>query len=213
MMDALGDELIGFTGNDKDFRSRVLTPVLQRHLRGIPDSYAPAIRVSVSSDGKEVTIADATRFYLNVDPLNPAYIPSYRRNLIYIREARWQLALLLGKVNNTSNKDYNRFLDDHDTLMEGLMKQVDGDGMGQGGEDTSTPPLFSAKEVEVIVNEGLHTWFARELAAVVCTCICLPHLLISIDCTARTSRRCLGQAASQKSPCLWSLAFNQTPPF
>ena len=84
VLDYVGKELRSVKGNAVEgFRSKVLNPILQCYLQGVPDSYAPSICAAIS-DEEEVTIADATLFYLAWDPVDPTFIPHYRRNLLCI---------------------------------------------------------------------------------------------------------------------------------
>jgi len=172
VLDEFAKELMGYRGDDTDFRSNVLTPILQRQLRGIPDAYGPTIQRAVHlpdvSRGP-VTIAQATRFYLGIDPTSPKCIPTYRRNLIYIREARWHLAIMLGLIVISKARDFNWYLDHHDLVMSELGPKPAGPGI----------PAFSETEVKVIVVESLTEWFERELRKTVS-----PH----INCLAG---RCL----------------------
>ena len=118
------------------------------------------------SDLHNVTITDVTEFYLSIDPLNPACIPSYQRNLIYICEMLWHLVVRLIKVEWRSREDYNWILENHDLALESLELGV--------GEDGSFP-VFSAWEVDMIIAHGLQAWFAEELSEVVCTGIWSEH--------------------------------------
>ena len=161
-----GAELDRYKGNAEGFRSAVLTPILQRQLRGLPDSYSPVIAIYMCSDLHDVTIADATEFYLSIDPLDPACIPSYRRNLIYIREMLWHLVVRTSRAEWKSREDYNWILKNHDLALESLEPGV--------GEDGSFP-VFSAWEVDMIVAHSLQDWFAEELSEVVRTGIWSEH--------------------------------------
>jgi hypothetical protein len=88
-LDAFAKELSSTRSITAAFRSKILTPILQRQLQGIPDHYTPAVSGVIASDHETVTIGDATNFYLNEDPTHPQCIPGYRRNLIYIPEMMW----------------------------------------------------------------------------------------------------------------------------
>jgi hypothetical protein len=160
MLDMFAVELDRYKGDPHDFRSATLTPVLQRQLRGVPDAYSPTIKYSIPSSGPDgaITIADATVFYLAADPLHPRCIPSYRRNLIYIREARWHLAVLTGRVKVDSKQSFDMYLDNHDTIMAGL-----------GPPSSGGIPVLAPLEVEIILTEGHQEFFAHELNRVVCT--------------------------------------------
>jgi len=78
MLEAFGEELKSFKGPPKDFRSGAFTPVLQRQARGMPDnSAAPLKAVMAAGPDEDVSISNATFFYLGFDPLDPRFIPSY----------------------------------------------------------------------------------------------------------------------------------------
>lgn len=158
VLNEFGKELEYFRGGEGEFRSKVLTPILQRQLRGVPDCHTPDIDHYISESGEEVTIGEATRFYLLIDPLDPVCIPTYRRNLIYIREARWHLAILAKVCDWVSREQYNSTIDNDDYIICGLEA---GEG-GSGG----IPP-FNANEVAVIFAEELDGFFRNELNAVV----------------------------------------------
>ena len=76
VLNAVGEELDSHSDLEVDgpeaasWRSIVLTPILQRHLYGIPDSYTPAIYRTLLPPGPGInpdrilTISDVTRFYL-----------------------------------------------------------------------------------------------------------------------------------------------------
>ena len=112
VLDAFGREIRRYTGQGIHFRSEVLNPILQRYRQGVPDAYAPAVCDAISGDGR-LTITEATQFYLAVDPVESARSLEYRRNLVYIPEARWYLRVLLGKVNLGSARSYNAVLANH----------------------------------------------------------------------------------------------------
>jgi len=133
----------------------------------------------------EVTIANATSFYLTLDPLDPCLIPSYRRNLIYIRESRWALLILRGRLELGSAASYTWSLQTHQTIMDSLGLDLgrladDGNSNGNGGNGDSiktyslTMPEYSLTEVEAIYFEELETYFAEEMTNVVCTGACPP---------------------------------------
>jgi len=158
MLDEFTKEVMQYKGDPKDFRSFVLTPVLQRQLRGIPDSYYPLIAHALTEARTEhtPTIGDATTFYLGVDPINPTCIATFRRNLVYIREARWHLACRMGHAEVDSIDTYNWFIENHDTIMKGISPRVPGEF-----------PKFNLAEVELLHIEGLHPLFKTELSRVV----------------------------------------------
>jgi hypothetical protein len=47
VLDAFWYEINGYAGRPIDFRSTVLTPLLQRQLRGVEDSYGPSVQAAV----------------------------------------------------------------------------------------------------------------------------------------------------------------------
>ena len=166
VLDEFGMELERYKHLEKDFRSAVFTPILQRQLRGLPDSYTPAIHAYLLSPKGTVTIEDATMFYLANDPLDPDCIPTYRRNLIYIREALWHLLVVTGHITSTSRIDYNWVIETHDIIMDRLEAR---------DEEDEGFPLFTSCEVDAIVACNIETWFAEELEEVVRTSMCLEY--------------------------------------
>lgn len=164
MLDMFAAELVNFEGRESNFRSRVLTPVLQRQLQGVPDCYSPAIRESVArTDVNSITISDATDFYLSIDPLDPKFIASYRRNMLYIREARWHLSIVMEKTKVEDTSYFNIFIEDHDLIMRELKLSV-----ARGDAEEEGNPLTKV-EVEALVFEEIDSFFDDELELVVCT--------------------------------------------
>jgi len=123
VLQVFGKELHDYRGPSENFRSKAFTPILQRQLRGIPDGYGPVISATLSAreDGK-VSINEATHFYLAINPVDPHWIRAYRQNLIYCREARWALLIILGIVSISSAGDYDWSLRNHDKVFDGLAK-------------------------------------------------------------------------------------------
>lgn len=158
VLDEFGLELDRFRGVEAGFRSKVLTPILQRQLRGVPDVHGPAIRRGIDPNGSP-TISDVTKFYLGRDPLEIRTIPSYRHNLAYIREARWHLAIILGRADGTSSSDYDVTLAHHDAILNHLKNSPK--------PRPGTFPVYNEMEVAVVVEEGLDEWFDQELKRVV----------------------------------------------
>ena len=158
VLDALGEELEKVDAPGPRWRSKVLTPILQRQLQGAPDSYGPAVNIAIASEDGDPTIADATRFYLAQDPLDCRLIPFYRRNLVAIREMRWHLAILIQGPDCV--KDVNMFNDSlvlQDDLGEFAHELEEDDGSGE------IPP-FSIVEARTLVMAGLTGYFASEFA-------------------------------------------------
>jgi len=159
-LDAFGKELFGAKIVDPAaFRSKVLNPVLQRQLHGVPSHYTPAVRGAVAGGDRPVTIRDATVFYLKNDPISPTMIPSYRRNCVYIPEVRWHLGVLMGTSAIAGPKQYSNIRSNQDEIMEQL--RLEGPWEGPG-----IPP-FSYVEVEAIYCKGIASFFERELEHVV----------------------------------------------
>jgi hypothetical protein len=166
VLDLFAEELLSYHRSEEDFRSFVLTPILARMLSGLTDVYLPQIVAAVSQGRPTITTEDAVRFYLTLDPVDPAYIPYYRRNLLYIPEARWHLGVTLGrdtekKANPTEY--HNRFRVNHDRILDAnatdpLLPPPDG-----------SPPLLRRTEVRTLQNECISRFFWRELELVVCT--------------------------------------------
>ena len=170
VLDAFGTELEQCKDTTKPamigFRSAVLTPILQRQLAGVPDAYTPFVRSAIK--GKQyadVTIKAATEFYLTRDPTDPSNIPIYRRNLLYIPQARWHLGRLMEDTTvELSAKEvrqyYELILDNHDIIMLALRE-------GYKGWDKRGYPLLTQAEEAAVVDEGLKVFFADELAELV----------------------------------------------
>jgi hypothetical protein len=155
-----------------EFRSKVLTPILQRQLAAIPDAYTPTVRAAIPSSPREsittssrdrLTIRDVTEFYLGLDPTDPKHIRSYRRNLLLIPEARWHLGLM--KLETPGSPEaiarYLKVRVNHDLISDGLMEE------GHTGLDKYKVPLLTHAEIRCIIDEGLEGLFAQELTSVV----------------------------------------------
>ena len=166
------------------WRSTVLTPILQRHIYGIPDTIASWVHSGIvcvlkdppsdenSNDGgnedgggggdddddeRELTISDMTRFYLGADPLDPSVIPTLCRNLVLIREARWHLAVVLEKASIHDAAFFVKTIESQDFLLdppEGQLPDVPQTNL------TDVPP-FTPAELEVL-RDGRLTSFYTE---------------------------------------------------
>jgi hypothetical protein len=191
VLDMFGSELDSFKGKPVEFRSKVFSPILQRQLRGVSDAYAPSIRRAVNPRTGEPTISEVTQFYLGNDPLDPRCIPSYRRNIIYIREARWHLRILMGKATFSSTQDFNNSLEHHDILINALR--------GAPSPGTRGIPHFREMDVAILVSDGIETYFEEELSWTVCSFIVYTRLLI-IFSIARPSTR--GNRLSKRARCI-----------
>ena len=183
-LDAFARELFAKAVAGPKFRSKVLTPLMQRHRSGIPDHYTPVLRRSLGGE----TATHATLFYLSEDPINPKYLSQYRRSLIYLPESRWHLGLLLGTIELKNQDHYNIVWQNHDRVMTAL-RDGNRDDEGESDESESDESesedsdsdssqavdeqvrevkvhAFSKVEVEVILQERLQDFFKVELARV-----------------------------------------------
>ena len=163
VLDAFGRELeqleVTTAPAMKAFRSAVLTPILQRQLWGVPDAYTPFVRSAIKGKKHaELTIKAATEFYLKRDPTDPSNIPIYRRNLLYIPEARWHLQRLMGRPPIPQHRD--QVEDNHDLIMVALRE-------GYKEFDKHGFPLLTQAEASAIVEEGLEEFFEVEIANLV----------------------------------------------
>ena len=166
-LDAFGDELKEFKNSKlptASFRSKVLTPILQRQRLGIHDAYTPFVSACVASDGKTPTLRDISKTYLGCDPANPSYIRAYRRNLLYLPDPRWHLGMVMhaaGRTQDEQNSSHKRVRVNHDKIMATPLAEVHMDC------DQHGIPRLSCTEIEVIFDEGLEDFFAEELQSVV----------------------------------------------
>jgi len=125
ILEVFGRELEGYRGTKENFCLKICTPVLQCRLHGPPDNYTPPCCTHISSSNNEVvTLADATTFYLKIDPLSLCCIPSHCWNLLYIHEVRWHLMVLLKKMKVTSIKDLNWGLRHHTVIFQELREPL-----------------------------------------------------------------------------------------
>lgn len=169
-LDELGDELVKYNGPPEDFRSKILTPILQRQLQAVPDCYTPSVRHAIAPRTNTPTLEQVTQFYLGDDPLDSGYIPSYRRSAIYFSEIRWHLAIIMGRIDVKSVFSYNKFLNDTDLVFSAL--EIDPHDNISSSQKTvadveSAIPVFTAAEVRLLVEEELEDFFAEELERVV----------------------------------------------
>lgn len=136
------------------WRSIVLTPILQRHLHGIPDSYAPAIYRALLPPGPGInpdrilTISDVTRFYLGRDPTDASLAPIYFRNLVYRWEARWHLSIVFQLADIKDTEHYEAVIENQKLLIKNA-KSLPGDAI---------PPL-TLTEYATVLSEGIELPF------------------------------------------------------
>ena len=124
------------------------------------DAYGPIIRSAIAPKTSKPTISDVTTFYLGNDPLDTQCIPSYWRNLVYIREARWHLGIVLDKYKVENIERFNSSLKHQDLVWKALQ--------GAPSPGTREMPPYMSMEVAAIVLEELDTFFEPELRATIC---------------------------------------------
>jgi hypothetical protein len=160
VLDLFGEEILSYVGPPAAWRSRVLTPILQRLLWGVYDAYSPAVRAALAGGAEEPTILGVTDFYLSADPVNAGLATTYRRNVIYNPDARWYLSTLCGQ-DGGSTDHYKKVRRNHDRLTasfgdDPLIQPPPGD-----------VPLLRKADIDVIFDEGLSNYFLPELRRVV----------------------------------------------
>ena len=167
VLDAFWKEIKEYDDEPEMFRSKVLTPILQRQLWGVQENYSPMVRAGVRNGEGNPTIKDATKFYLKDDPTDPEWIPSYRRNLLHIPEARWHLGLIMGVSKLGCPEAYNTVRHNQDLLDA----KVDDSNV-----DNERVPLLKVLDLQVIISEHLETFFHQEMDLVVCTLCYIPSV-------------------------------------
>ena len=160
VLDAFAEEVLDNRIPSADFRSTILTPILQRQLAGVPDAYMPSVRSAVGRGKPKPTILDVTKVYLSRDLTDPSFIQTFRRNMVYIPEMRWHLAITQDPALVGNAGYFNQIRDDQDQIMERLR-------MGFDGHNKMGVPWLTREEVTVIFTEGLEDFFAPELSDVV----------------------------------------------
>ena len=160
VLDAFWKEIKDYDDEPEMFRSKVLTPILQRQLWAVQENYSPMVRAGVRNGEGNPTIKDATEFYLKDDPTDPEWIPSYRRNLLHIPEARWHLGLIMGVSKLGCSLAYNTVRHNQDLLDA----RVDASKV-----DNGKVPLLEVLDLQVIISEHLETFFHKEIDLVVRT--------------------------------------------
>lgn len=169
VLDKVADELEGAEGIDTPdgsghlWRSKVLTPILQRQNKGVPDVYAPSIAAAVLSfnrnpttaanKARSPTVTDAAAFYLSQDPVDPLCIPVYRRTAIYIRELRWYVGVVSKAIDVKDAKAFKDSLDHQDDLLTSKEKPA---------AHSSGIPSFTGTERGVIYLAKLAKFYEHE---------------------------------------------------
>jgi len=166
-LDALGDELKEYKRKKLppvDFRSKILTPILQRYLHGVYDGYSPSVTIGISKDEEALTIQHVTKFYLGVDPADPIFIRTYHRNLVYLPHARWHLGVVMGAKYGTSqgaSENYDNVYSNHYAIMADLNSN------DHESRDANNIPLLKSSKVRCIIQEGLENFFQEEFERIV----------------------------------------------
>ena len=173
VLDRFCEEYDSYKGPIAKFRSAVLSPILQRQLRGLSDSYLPFVARAISNSDGDPTVGEVTELYLGIDPTDPELIPSYRQNMVFVPEMMWHLGIVMGifKVGDISG--YGRVWGNHDVLMADLQ--------AQGGEaDCETQgSRFSPAMVKVVIANQVEAFFEPELHEAVCIYPCSDIFLLT----------------------------------
>ena len=185
VLDEFVEELGAYKGEPAAFCSYTLSPILARQLQGTPDSSSTMINDCVQDeeraneeDNRLVTIGEATRFYLGCDLTDPELIPEYRINLVNIVEAMWHLAIVMGVIQENSQRAYDSFRTQYDQLMEWLrtVRGVEGWESEDAAMEIENDPDLNAAEVAMILACKVEEFFDEELKRVVC------HIQLSTNC-------------------------------
>ena len=166
VLDEVGKEFMKYfkewnrTRNFAGIRFRVLNPILQRYLRGVPDAYTPVVCAAISG-ADAPTIREVTEFYLSKDPVDLTAVSLYHRNLLYIPKSRWHLTILMGKADLKDASHFDKVRINHDNIMEALA--ADDGSSTTPGEESELVKV----EVRAIFDEGLQYLFRVQLRRVV----------------------------------------------
>ena len=148
VLDAFARELdTADTIDPGKFRSKVLNPLLQRRLRGVPDGASEAVKDQTG--GTKNTIF---AFYLGQDPMEPRWVRRTLRQILYITSIRLSFALLFKKgteVDLLAAEENTKWLEEH---------------LGTNFTDDqrfcNEDPVWNF-ELQVIKDEGLEETYAR----------------------------------------------------
>jgi len=158
VLDKFAEEFRSYTGEPADFRSKVLTPILQRQLVGVTDGDLPTLNTVIGKNESRPTIREATVFYLTVDPTDPDLIPNYRYTTVFTPEVRWHLGTVMGVIEVGDGAAYDRiFGRNQDALMVAIQAQPD------DAVEGSRAAVLDAPMITVINEEGLRQFFTKEL--------------------------------------------------
>ena len=151
------------------FRSQVLTPILQRQLRGVHDAYLPSVRKAMTRRGEDSpTISRVTEIYLHQDPTQANLAPRYRRHLLYIPESQWYLGVLAYPDRLGNHDFYFMVREHHEQILMAIREEKEKGGVeGHTKRDSHGLPVLRRVEIRAIVREGLEPFFQEQLSAVV----------------------------------------------
>ena len=87
------------------------------------------------TEDMQMSIGEATEFYLGEDPTDPGLIPSYHCNLIYSCELRWYLGILMEKETKASIGNwlyYNKTVEHQDILLQESKDEMPSPSLSEG---------------------------------------------------------------------------------
>lgn len=134
------------------FRSRVLNPLLQRQLQGIPDHEAEMARMVIP------TPVAAAEFYLKLDPILHLCERMWQRGILYIWPVRMSFSLLRSPA---TEEGYKSGLRNTKALLE---KRI------QAGDDYDEGDGLYEFELKVVRSEGLQSYFPAFIPPVSAHC-------------------------------------------
>jgi hypothetical protein len=152
------------------FRSRVLNPILQRQLAGLPDHEPKSIRDHVGRTHK-----DSAKFYLVNDALDPRFRMELLRNLLYI----WSVRLALGFLNNPGQCTEDAFetvISNTEALVQGRLAVED---------DEWDNEIISDYKITVFTAENLRSYYED----VISSAVRHPVYFIGLTLTAGQEKR------------------------
>ena len=158
VLDKFVTEFNAYNGSGITFRSKVLTPILQRQLLGTTaDSYMVSVRRAVARGDDDPTIAQATEFYLHEDPTDPGLIPAYRFNMVFVPEMRWHLAIVSDVVELGSFDSYIKI---RCTNQDALITEIKESALYLPRRRL---PIFEEAMIKVLEVEKIDTFFRDEI--------------------------------------------------
>lgn len=187
VLDRFVSEFEGYTESEATFRSKVLTPILQRQLIGITDAYMIPTRRAIACGDGDPTIAQVTSFYLGVDPTDPRLIPQYRFNMAFIPEMRWHLATVLDVIKVGSFDSYNKIrCADQDTLLAAIKENA-------AYLPRRRLPILEEAMIHVLEMEGIDTFFREEIEHAVRIPKLCPMIRLTSERSEKPGEHCGGK--------------------